>query len=154
MKRHHKLSHNQLVSFGYHLLTLPYCHWQSEYIHLGKECNIKSYSLRRGMSASFNKSNHRLHSVALTWNSYPAGSSWNSSMISSNLNHNAVFDTKVSVNLRARQNGKATVFRFSSGCSVRPVWWSPAGGLNCRRSACHKTEPSFLCPLGIIKMWG
>jgi len=37
------------------------------------------------------------------------------------INLNAVFDTKVSVNLRARQNGKATVFRFSSGKSVRPV---------------------------------
>ena len=37
------------------------------------------------------------------------------------VNLNAVFDTKVSVNLRARQNGKATVFRFSSGRPVRPV---------------------------------
>ena len=37
------------------------------------------------------------------------------------INLNAVFDTKVSVNLRARQNGKATVFRFSSGFSVQPV---------------------------------
>ncbi len=37
------------------------------------------------------------------------------------VNLNAVFDTKASVNLRAQQNGKATVFRFSSGCSVLPV---------------------------------
>lgn len=70
------------------------------------------------------------------------------------INLNAVFDTKVSVNILARQNGKATVFRFSSGCSVWPVRWSPAGGLNCRRSACHKTEPSFLCPYGIIEKCG
>ena len=67
------------------------------------------------------------------------------------VNLNAVFDTKVSVNLRAWQNGKATVFRFSSGSSVWSVRWSPAGGLNCRRSAYHNTEPSLLCPLEIIE---
>lgn len=37
------------------------------------------------------------------------------------INLNAVFDTNISVNLRAWQNGKTTVFRFSSGRSVRPV---------------------------------